>query len=666
MKVQCVSLVLKQYRFLFSFIFFMSLGCGLALAEPIEEENIIPDWYQTLTLQDGRYIKILPAEYETFVVTEVVEPAKIVTREIPAVTKQVSRQVLKSPAQTIEKSFPAQTEIIQKRVVKSTAKTSSRTIPAVIRNIKAIDPKTGREYIKELVVQPEYKQLTSIPAVFETVNETIVIAEARTEKVKVPAQFETLYETVIVTPASQKSESIPAVTKKIEKQIITMPARMALFSVNDELLHIFTSRAEFLKFKQNPSSTEFVYDPAPFEQVEETLVIKPKQTEYAILPEQTETMTETVVVQDVSTNVVTIPASYRTVTETVVIQEATVEHISIPAQFETHKERIMIEPAKNGQPAKMRTVEVRKLVRPASIQERVIPPVTKQITTRVIDKPASYQERTIPASTSAQTRRVVKRPEQVVSRQLPKEERTVKRFYLKSNDQAYSYVPELIQDKFVWPSSNTLTEFIPPQTEVKMDIPQQVCGYTQEGTQASLMQVHDNLSAVLNKHRYQKRVFKYPHGFAILTLPERIDEQAETIFTPNSNIRIGLDEHPIDSLGSYFSILFTKPKTKYRYIAFIVSAIDNIESSGEKASPEGLQAIFAEGGLTSDLPQSLHDYGFTNEYKCQAWVYEFSRIDRDDPVSLTGDLFVPAAPSLSEFLHKSGSPVLRTLFTTEQ
>jgi hypothetical protein len=60
----------------------------------------------------------------------------------------------------------------------------------------------------------------------------------------------------------------------------------------------------------------------------------------------------------------------------------------------------------------------------------------------------------------------------------------------------------------------------------------------------------------------------------------------------------------------------------------------------------------------------MRDYAFTTQYKCQVWVYEFSRIDRDDPIKMEGDLFEPANPALSEFDHKSGSPVLKALFET--
>lgn len=176
------------------------------------------------------------------------------------------------------------------------------------------------------------------------------------------------------------------------------------------------------------------------------------------------------------------------------------------------------------------------------------------------------------------------------------------------------------------------------------------------------MQVFDNFSGLLNKYQYPKRVFKYQHGFAILTSPERIAEDATNILDADKNERIKLDQHPITGVGSYLQILFTKPTTRYRYLAFIVTADDNVKSTGNAATPEGLQAVFAEGGVDSDLPSSMNNYAFTTDYKCQVWVYEFARIDREDPITMDGDLFVPATPTLSEFAHKAGSPILKALF----
>ena len=79
-------------------------------------------------------------------------------------------------------------------------------------------------------------QYVTIPAVFETVNETVVAQEASTELVTIPATYETVRETVVVQEASTEiaivngrpvERVIPAVTKQETRRVVKTPARTA-------------------------------------------------------------------------------------------------------------------------------------------------------------------------------------------------------------------------------------------------------------------------------------------------------------------------------------------------------------------------------------------------------------------------------------------------------
>jgi len=87
-----------------------------------------------------------------------------------------------APTRTVERVIPAVTKTISRRVVKTPARTTERVIPAIT---------------KDVTVRVENGDGT-----FTDVTKTFVIQEASTELVTIPAIFETVSETVVVTPAT--------------------------------------------------------------------------------------------------------------------------------------------------------------------------------------------------------------------------------------------------------------------------------------------------------------------------------------------------------------------------------------------------------------------------------------------------------------------------------
>jgi len=74
----------------------------------------------------------IPATYETVSETVVVQPAYVAGdgSQVPAITKQISRRVVKTPASTQERTIPAVTKVETRRVIKTPASTIERVIPA--------------------------------------------------------------------------------------------------------------------------------------------------------------------------------------------------------------------------------------------------------------------------------------------------------------------------------------------------------------------------------------------------------------------------------------------------------------------------------------------------------------------------------------------------------
>ena len=78
-----------------------------------------------------------------------------------------------------------------------------------------------------VVVQPQSVEYISIPPTYETVRETFVAQEASADNFgrAIPAQTQTVERRVIKTPASTQERLIPAVTKQVTRRVIKTPAR---------------------------------------------------------------------------------------------------------------------------------------------------------------------------------------------------------------------------------------------------------------------------------------------------------------------------------------------------------------------------------------------------------------------------------------------------------
>ena len=86
--------------------------------------------------------------------------ARIVERAIPAVTKTISRRVVKTPARTVERTVPAVTKQVTARVLMEDG--SHETVTT------------------NIVIQEASTELVTIPATFETVSETVIDEAAST------------------------------------------------------------------------------------------------------------------------------------------------------------------------------------------------------------------------------------------------------------------------------------------------------------------------------------------------------------------------------------------------------------------------------------------------------------------------------------------------------
>ena len=378
-------------------------------------------------------------------------------------TIEVDRRVVKTPARVVERDIPAVTKMETRRIQKEDGSFETVQTPVEVREAN--------------------NELVTIPPTFETIRDTVEVAPDGTQTIisseVVPPSFEAPAETVAVKPASAGLAELPPGNPMPAPEPMPAPAPQGGITSVDSLLNSVRkdsarveaeNRARVQEFRQmanrqsgfieqKPSaqkaevsgrsrtvtpggdkSASVPASPAPlpqkiagltvdagepkFETRTETIVLQPASVEYVAAPATYETVKETVVVQEASTElvtipgeyewvdgeiegstteIVTVPAEYETVTETIVVQNASTELVSIPPSYQTVQETIVLQPeyiAKDGS---------------------VVPAITEEISRQVVKTPARTTERAIPAKTSTVTRRVVKTPAKTVERVVPYE-----------------------------------------------------------------------------------------------------------------------------------------------------------------------------------------------------------------------------------------------------
>lgn len=132
----------------------------------------------------------------------------------------------------------------------------------------------------------------------------------------------------------------------------------------------------------------------------------PAYTDLKPVPAVFETFTETLVVQEASRQ----GDTFQTVTDTIVVQPTVLEYVVSPPRFETFSDFVIFKNDERDVAAVVR----RGMKAPATVDERVIPAVTKKVTRRVVFSSPNPNGATIPAVTKQETRRVVKIPARTV------------------------------------------------------------------------------------------------------------------------------------------------------------------------------------------------------------------------------------------------------------
>ncbi len=185
------------------------------------------------------------------------------------------------------------------------------------------------------LVAPERQESKLIPAVYETVTETILVKEAGEKLVPVAPVYETVTEQIMVQPESKKVKLIPARYKTETRRVLVSEAR-----------------GQWVKKKKDPncfsSNPEDCYVacyeevPAVYRTEKYQVLASAATTSETVTPAKYQTVTKRVLKTPATVTRVAIEPVYKTITKKVMTKPETYETITIPAKYDTVTERRLV------------------------------------------------------------------------------------------------------------------------------------------------------------------------------------------------------------------------------------------------------------------------------------------------------------------------------------
>lgn len=256
---------------------------------------------------------------------------------------------------------------------------------------KVITPAQFTTRTEEIVVQEASERVETIEAVYEPVDQTIVVKEPSQLLTVVPARFEKESEKVEVLAAGKSW------TTKVGNK--TIPASP------DAMEHIARSGINIDSVDTGGCFVEY-FEAAKYRTEVERVVVKPASESITVIPAEYESVQEQVAVKQESSEVVDVPAIYRTQTESVLVEPArsvwkedcglveqldnatgeTLCLVEVPARYETLTKTVLDTSATTktiNVPAIYKTINVQRLVRPASETRESLPAEYSTVNRRV-------------------------------------------------------------------------------------------------------------------------------------------------------------------------------------------------------------------------------------------------------------------------------------------
>ena len=255
---------------------------------------------------------------------------------------------------------------------------------------KVITPPVFETSTEEVVIQEASERIETIEAGYKTVEQTLVVKEASQELTAKDAEFTTELERFEVSAAEQSW------TSTLGDQ--TIPASP------DALEHIARSGVDIDSVAPDTCFIEYFID-AQYEERTSRLLVKEASEKITVVPAEFETIQEQIEIKQASTEVVDVPAVYRTETESVLVEPARNVWSSC-GQVESTDNTAGEIMCLNRQPERYETLTKTVLAKPATTKTINIPAVYQSVEVQRLVTPASEIREEIPAEYETVTRRV--------------------------------------------------------------------------------------------------------------------------------------------------------------------------------------------------------------------------------------------------------------------
>ena len=367
-----------------------------AFAEPVDATRTLPN------AKPGEcYAKVvIPAKYNTEKVDVTVREASARFETVPAKYEIVEEKVLVKEAAKKIVPVPAEYEMVKETIELAPAARawlagkSRKALPANPALIKAVE--TSGIKLAELPVGSCLSEYY-VPAQYKT-EEVRVLKTASFDKIEVePAAYEWAEEKVLMKEASKKVVEVPAEFETVTEKVLVSPATTAWKPGRGLVQRIDNTTGEIMCLVE--------------------------------IPAKYKTVTRKVIKTAATTKEVEIPAEYKVQRVRKLVKPAQERRVKIEPTYETLKKTVKVADAKffwhpdwedkpgagklTGEticlretPAKMATVEQRKVKTPASVREVEIPAKYKMVKVRKLVKPAEKKQIDIPAVVESVSKKV--------------------------------------------------------------------------------------------------------------------------------------------------------------------------------------------------------------------------------------------------------------------
>jgi len=368
----------------------------LGLAQPVDDARtlpaarpgecyakvVVPAKYKTepvdvTTRQAANRYEVLPGEFETVQQRALVKESAVKLVPVPAEFDVTEEEVQLAPASQqwvvgrAKNALPASPMLLA--AIENTGISLAEQSAGTCLSEYYVPAQFETEQVRVLKTEG-YEQVEVDPPVYEWVTEKVVVQEASKEIVEVPAEFETVTEKLLIAPASQVWKPGTGLIQKVDN---TTGEIMCLVEVPAKYK---TVKRKVIK---SEAATKVVDVPAQFAERRVRKLVKPSQERRIKVEPEYESLEKLVKVADErffwrrdgaggdtgaepTGNIVCLmatPAKVATVEQRKVKTPASVRETEIPAEYET--------------------ISVRKVATEPATKEINIPSVVKTLSTQV-------------------------------------------------------------------------------------------------------------------------------------------------------------------------------------------------------------------------------------------------------------------------------------------